>query len=309
MASRGGSGGSDSSIIAYSNKLVPRSSCKSDQPASDPVVAYYERKTESILHRYGPGPRVHFHTGFLDEPTKQETAAQLRYELHESQERMLRDAADTWDLRRIVFRQVLDVGCGLGGTAIFCAQQFGADVTAITIAPTHIDLVARFCQEAGVSSQVHPFLCDALKVSGKDRFDAIIAIDSSSCLSRRPWFQRAMELLHPGGRLFIADCFLEQESYREPFDRHWCARIGTVEEYLAAARDAGLTLDRCEEVSRLAANFWGTTMALIRLEAPAEEASDAESLKWRESLRVHSLMREGLLDGGLRHLMMSFAKP
>jgi tocopherol O-methyltransferase len=308
MASPDRSGRDVSSIIASPETLVCGSP-KSNERVPDPVVEYYERKTESILRRYGPGPRVHFHTGFLDEPTKQGTAAQLRYELHESQERMLRDAADTWDLRRIVFRQVLDVGCGLGGTAIFCAQQFGADVTAITIAPTHIDLVARFCQEAGVSSQVHPFLCDALKVSGKDRFDAIIAIDSSSCLSRRPWFRRAMELLHPGGRLFIADCFVEQEAYREPFNRHWCARIGTVEEYLVAARDAGLTLDRCEEVSRLAANFWGTTMALIRLEAQAAPASDAESLEWRESLRVHSLMREGLLDGGLRHLMMSFAKP
>jgi tocopherol O-methyltransferase len=309
MASRGGSGSSDSSIIAYSDKLVPRSSCKSDQPASDPVVAYYERKTESILRRYGPGPRVHFHTGFVDQPTVQETYAKLHRELHESQERMLRDATDAWDWQEIAFREVLDVGCGLGGTAIFCAQEFGSHVTAITIAPSHVPLVAGFSAQAEVSSQVHPLLCDALEMPGKDRFDAIIAIDSSSCLSRRPWFRRVMELLRPGGRLFVADCFLEKEVYREPFDQHWCARIGTVEEYLAAAQAAGLKSERCEEVSRLAANFWGTTMALICLEAQAAPAGDAESLKWRESLRVHSLMREGLLDGGLRHLMMSFAKP
>ena len=306
MASRGGSRGSDSSIIAYCEMLVQSSSFTSDRKVSDPVVEYYERKTESILRRYGPGPRVHFHTGFLDEPTKQGTAAQLRYELHESQERMLRDAADTWDWQEIAFREVLDVGCGLGGTAIFCAQEFGSRVTAITIAPSHVPLVAGFSAQAEVSSQVHPLLCDALEMPGKDRFDAIIAIDSSSCLSRRPWFRRAMELLRPGGHVFLADCFLEKEAYREPFDQHWCARIGTFEEYLAAAQAAGLKPERCEEVSRLAANFWGTTMALIRLEA---QASDAESLKWRESLRVHSLMREGLLDGGLRHLMMSFAKP
>jgi tocopherol O-methyltransferase len=277
--------------------------------ASHPVAQYYERKTNSILHRYGPGPRVHFHTGFLDQPATQNGCDLLRAEIRESQERMLRDSADVWDLRNIAFRQVLDVGCGLGGAAIFWAQEFGSNVTAITIAPSHVPLVASFAAEAGVSSQVYPFLCDALEVPGVNRFDAIIAIDSSSCLSRRPWFRRATELLRPGGRLFVADCFLEKEAYREPFNRHWCARIGTVEEYLAAARDAGLTLDRCEEVSRLAANFWGTTTALIRLEAQGAQASDAESLKWRESLGVHSLMREGLLDGGLRHLMMSFAKP
>src|SRR3984957_7685895 len=275
---------------------------------SDPVLEYYESKTDSILDRYGPGPRVHFHTGFLDEPVTQGTPAQLRSELQESQERMLRDAADAWDLRRIVFRQVLDAGCGLGGTAIFCALEFGSDVTAITIAPSHVPLVARFSAEAGASSRVHPFLCDALKMPGRNRFDAIMAIDSSSCFTRRPWFQRATELLRPGGRLFVADCFLEKEAYREPFNRHWCARIGTVEEYLAAGRATGLTPERCEDVSPLAANFWGTTTALIRLESQAANGNHAESLKKDESLRIHTLMRRGLLDGGLRHVLMSFIK-
>ncbi len=296
-------------MCASREELAPCSSSRSNEHVSDQVVEYYERKTASILRRYGPGPRVHFHTGFLDEPAKQQTAAQLRSDIRESQERMLRDAADAWDLRSIVFRQVLDVGCGLGGTAISYAHQFGTDVTAITIAPTHIDLVSRFSVEAGVSSRVHPLLCDALEVPGVNRFDAIIAIDSSSCLSRRPWFRRAMELLRPGGRLFVADCFLEREAYREPFNRHWCARIGTVEEYMAAARTAGLTHERCEEVSRFAANFWATTMALIQLELADSNADPHESLQTRESLRIHTLMRQGLLDGGLRHMLMSFVKP
>lgn len=109
--------------------------------------------------------------------------------------------------------------------------------------------------------------------------------------------------------MFIADCFVEQEAYRAPFDRYWCARIGAVEEYLGAARGAGLIFERLEEVSRLVANFWGTTMALIRVEAQETGASPARSLKARESLQVHSLMRRGLLDGGLRHVLLSFAKP
>ena len=112
----------------------------------------------------------------------------------------------------------------------------------------------------------------------------------------------------PRGRLFLADCFVEQEAYRAPFDRYWRARIGAVEEYLAAAREAGLLLERSEDVSRLVANFWATTMALIRLEARDSNASPRESLRARESLRVHSLMRRGLLDGGFRHMLMSFTK-
>jgi len=279
------------------------------QASVEELAAYYESKTQAILLRYGPGPRVHFHAGFVYVPKHPSTVTELRSRLRESQERMLKDAADAWQLRSVAFRDVLDVGCGLGGGAIFWAQEFGSDVTAITIAPSHVNLVATFAAEAGVGSQVHPLLCNALEVTGERRFDAIIAIDSSCHLDRRAWFRRVAGLLRKGGHLFLADCFVEQEAYRAPFDRYWCARIGVVEEYLAAAQTAGLIFERRDDVSQLVANFWGTTMALIHLEAQGAQASDAESLKWRESLRVHSLMREGLLDGGLRHLMMSFAKP
>lgn len=308
MAGQGRLSGDENSIATTIDAQYQSGPSVSVALTSHPVAQYYERKTDSILRRYGPGPRVHFHTGFLDEPATQNTAALVRAEIRESQERMLRDSADAWDLRNIAFRQVLDVGCGLGGAAIFWAEEFGSDVTAITIAPSHVPVVASFAAEAGVSAQVHPFLCDALEVPGEDRFDAVVSLDSSCYLNRRPWFRRVAELLHRGGRLFIADCFVEQEAYRAPFDRYWCARIGAVEEYLAAAREAGLMLERRDGVSQLVANFWGTTMALIRLEAQATNANRAENLRARESLRVHSLMRQGLLDGGLRHILMSFIK-
>jgi cyclopropane fatty-acyl-phospholipid synthase-like methyltransferase len=278
-------------------------------PASmEQVVGYYERKTQAILRRYGPGPRVHFHTGFADEPRPRMAAAELRSRLCESQERMVKDSADAWQLRSVAFREVLDVGCGLGGGAIFWAENFGSDVTAITNVPSHVNLVATFSAQAGVRPQVHPFLCDALEVPGKSRFDAIIAIDSSCHLSRRAWFRRVAQLLRQGGHLFIADCFLERNEYRAPFDRHWRAQIGTIKEYLAAAQEAQLTLRMSEDVSQPAANFWTTTIALIRAEAQERRVSISEGAEPRESLQIHSLMRQGLLHGGLRHQLLSFTK-
>ena len=272
------------------------------------LAAYYESKTEAILRRYGPGPRVHYHAGLVNETGALATVTELRSRLRESQQTMLEHAADAWRLKSVAFRDVLDVGCGLGGGAIFWAQEFGSDVTAITVAPSHVSLAATFAAQAGVESLVHPLLCDALAVAGWSRFDAIIAIDSSCHLDRRAWFRRVAGLLRKGGHVFIADCFVDQEAYRAPFDRYWCARIGAVEEYLSAASGAGLILERSEDVSRLVANFWATTMALIRVEAQDANASPRESLRASESLRVHSLMRSGLLDGGFRHMLMSFTK-
>ena len=190
------------------------------------VADLYETKTSAILQRYGPGPRVHYHTGFVDNPKPLATAAGLRSQLVESQERMLKYACDSWQLRRIEFRDLLDVGCGLGGSAIFWAQEFGARVTAITIAPSHVELVAGFARLAGVESRVTPLLCDASMVPGEGCFDAAIAIESSSLFPRRPWFRCLARLLRPAGRVFISDCFVERSEYEEPFNRHWCGHTG-----------------------------------------------------------------------------------
>ena len=189
--------------------------------STQPVVDLYETKTAAILQRYGSGPRVHYHTGFVEDPRRPVTAAGLREQLFESQERMLRYTSDFWQLRNVQFRNLLDVGCGLGGSAIYWAQEFDARVTAITIAPSHVGLVARMAKQAGVESRVHPMLCDAAAVPGGGCFDAAIAIESSSLFPRQPWFDCLARVLRPGGRVFIADCFVVRAEYEEPFNRQW----------------------------------------------------------------------------------------
>jgi tocopherol O-methyltransferase len=277
--------------------------------AIESVVAYYELKTPAILKRYGPGPRVHYHTGLLDEPPPSGTSAQLvRHRLIDAQERALRYAAGLWRARSTLCGDVLDVGCGLGGGAIFWAQEFGANVTAVTIAPSHIELVAEFAERAGVASRVRPLLCDALAVPGESCFDAAIAIDSSSSFPRGPWFRRLTRLLRPGGHAFIFDCFLERDEYRGPFDRHWCSQIGTIEEYLAAAREARFVLKGIDDVSSRAVHFWTTTLALMSKEWQETCANSSQGADLAESLRVHAMVRRGLLEGGLRHALLSFVK-
>jgi tocopherol O-methyltransferase len=273
------------------------------------LVNFYEEKTSTILDRYGPGPRVHYHTGIMDAPTPASASPEyLRSYLVASQERILRHAIEAWEIANAPFQDVLDVGCGLGGGAIFWAQEFRAHVTAITIAPSHIELVNRFAAQAGVSDLVHPYLCDALAVPGENRFDAALAIDSSSSFERRPWFQRLARVLRPHGRIFTFDCFLGQPEYQEPFNRHWCAQIGSVGEYISAARDAGFQLEMMEDVSGQAIHFWSTSIALMRAEAQERILDDSERTKLDESLSVHALVRQGLSDGGLSHRLMSFHK-
>ena len=273
------------------------------------MVAYYESKTSDILYRYGPGPRVHYHVGFIEDSSsslERPSADELRRGLVAAQERMLSNAAGIWNAKSTFSGEVLDVGCGLGGGAIFWAQEFGARVTAITCVESHVDLVATFAKQAGVAYQVRPLLCDALDVPGEGCFDAAVAVDSSCHLARAEWFNRLSLLLRPSGHVFISDCFLVNPEYEEPFNRHWCAQIGSLDEYCAAAREAHFELDSMEDVSLQAVNFWTTTLALIRKEGLSPDLARVERAKLEESFRIHSLVRQGLREGGLRHLLLSF---
>ena len=273
------------------------------------LIAFYESKTQAILRRYGPGPRVHYHTGLAeDEYIGEADASRLRAVLVQSQENLLHHAAKVWRFESLRDREVLDVGCGLGGGALFLAQEFGARVTALTIVPSHAKLVQGFAALAGVSGLVTPIVGDASEVPGENRFDAAIAIDSSSSFPRAPWFRRLAKVLRPGGRVLIADCFLEDPEYREPFDSHWCAQIGTLSEYLDAAHSAGFRQESIEDLSQQAKNFWSLSLSLMRAEMESRAPDASSNGRLEDSRRMHALVREGLANGELRYELLHFAK-
>ena len=271
------------------------------------VITYFESKTKSILERYGSGPRVHYHTGLVDDPPpKHASIPELRRALVDGQERMLVDAAEAWDASQSLSGEVLDVGCGLGGGSIFWAQEFGARVTAVTCVPSHADHVARFGAEAGVEEQIELLVCDATEVPGENRFDAVVAVDASGYLPRRNWLNRMASLLRPGGSVFIIDCFLEEPKYAGLFNSHWHTSIGTLDEYFAGARESGLKRASVVDVTDRTVHFWTTTLALI--DAETASADDGARSRYAASFKAHRLVRDGLCDGGLRYAMLGFTK-
>ncbi|KOG56619.1 methyltransferase, partial [Streptomyces varsoviensis] len=65
------------------------------------VPSYYSRKTTDILHKYGPGPRVHFHMGLFDAgAAPNTTVAQrvLKDRLLVSQETAIQHADRAWNV-------------------------------------------------------------------------------------------------------------------------------------------------------------------------------------------------------------------
>lgn len=273
------------------------------------VAEYYDAKTEMILRRYGPGPRVHYHTGLVDDtPPPGLPAEALRTLIHEAQELLLGELALSVGIPGRDC-ELLDVGCGLGGGSLYWAAVHRARVTAITIAPSHIAWVKRFSSVAGVAERVTPLLCDALEVPGQERFDLVVAVESSCYLPRREWFRKVHSLLRPGGMVVIADCFLGRPEMAAPFNRYWHTDIGTVEEYFRSGAAEGLELELHQDVSGRAVNFWTLTLDLLSRERELSPRSSPAGMSRTESQREHLRLQQAFLDGGLHYGIMVLRRP
>lgn len=121
--------------------------------------------------------------------------------------------------------RLLDMGCGVGATARFCARQPGvARVTGITLAPSQVE------EAEALSAHFHPAVRPEFEVADYHRtpyadrtFDGIYAIESA-CHSleqdKRSLLAEAHRLLKPAARLVIYDGFIKGPQPLNAFSRH-----------------------------------------------------------------------------------------
>lgn len=136
---------------------------------------------------------------------------------------------------------VLDVGCGIGGTTRYLAKEYGCTVTGITISGQQVQMARRLSRLGAVtptssqpaSSPGTPVSSnasstdDAFESLGKGKvkfqeldaekmgdcfapgsFDAVWISEAMSHLpNKQLFFDNVVKLLRPGGRLVVADWF------------------------------------------------------------------------------------------------------
>jgi tocopherol O-methyltransferase len=274
---------------------------------ADVIVAWYDRKTEFLLEKYGPGPRVHYHTGIAPPDVVPAASREaLRRQIVASQEEMLWRAARAWGGAARLGGEIFDVGCGLGGTALFLAGEFGARVTALSPVARHLSWVRRFADEAGLGGRVVPQLGDAHALDGAARFDVALSFGATTYFDRVVYFEGLARVVRPGGWVFIEDTFLGRAALAAPFDAYWTSHIGWPGEYEAAATRSGFETVAMEDVSRDASGFWKLSVAYSRILLDGDSAEEAAAR--RASIEWQSQIHEAYLDGGLRNLLLSFRR-
>jgi cyclopropane fatty-acyl-phospholipid synthase-like methyltransferase len=257
------------------------------------VTRYYSRKTSDILYKYGPGPRVHFHVGVFNGGQSLNTTVsqqEIKQRIVRSQEDMLDLAAQVWGTTGSPPSSLLDVGCGLGGGSIYWAQKFGASVTGLTNVSEHLSLIREFAAQAGVARRVTPYLADVHELPDMQQHDAAVAVESSGYMNRERLFSVMAQVLRPGGWFGIEEHFLRRMEWAGFIDRYYKTRLGTLAEYITAAKAAGFAVERDDDVTDRVTEFWVQSMAWSVMELDKAVCEGAVPIS-----------RERLMDSAVAH--------
>lgn len=169
-------------------------------------------------------------------------------------------------------RQILDAGCGVGGSARFLAKRFDAAVLGVTLSPVQVHRGRLLNETAGLASQVRLEVQDMLGlVPSQGRFDLIWSMESAEHIEdKRRMFEVFYDLLTPGGKLIMATWCHRSEppelNYREKkllkkISLHYHLPPWTAGQTLAdRATEAGFVDVQVADWSASVAPFWNAVI-------------------------------------------------
>ncbi len=104
---------------------------------------------------------------------------------------------------------ILDAGCGVGGSSIFLAKKYGCKVTGITLSKRQVQTATDFSEKNQVAHLAKFREMDYTATEFPDNhFDVVWAIESMQTANDKSLFFKEMErVLKPGGKLLFADVF------------------------------------------------------------------------------------------------------
>lgn len=164
---------------------------------------------------------------------------------------------------------ILDVGCGIGGSSLYLAQKFDARVTGITLSPVQASRAAERAREAGLGTKASFQVADAQNMPFADNcFDLVWSLESGEHMPDKTKFmQECYRVLKPGGKLIMVTwCHRPTENSALTADekqhladiyRVYCLPyVISLPEYEAIARNLPLQNLCTADWSEAVAPFW-----------------------------------------------------
>lgn len=168
--------------------------------------------------------------------------------------------------------QILDVGCGIGGSSLYLAEKFNAIATGITLSPVQANRATERAATAGMTTgrpQAQFQVANALAMPFADRsFDFVWSLESGEHMPDKTQFmQECYRVLKPGGKfLMVTWCHRptdtrsltpdEQALLAEIYRVYCLPYVISLPEYTAIAHHLNFQNIRTADWSTAVAPFW-----------------------------------------------------
>jgi cyclopropane fatty-acyl-phospholipid synthase-like methyltransferase len=235
--------------------------------AVEQVGAYYDANTRRFLRFGGSGETAAIHRQIWA-PGVETTEEAFLY-LNRLVLKCIQPA-----LSRQSSPVLLDLGCGVGGTATWLASQVEMEVVGVTNSAVQRHLASQRAQAVGVEKRCRFLLADFMALPALGPLNAAYAVESFVHASdARRFFGQVNRQLAPGGRLVICDDFLAQPHLKESgeaarwlkrFKRDWhIHNLETVQAAQEMAQEAGFRLVEAIDLSAHLRSFHPLALRLV----------------------------------------------
>ena len=202
---------------------------------------------------------------------------------------------------------VLDVGCGIGGTARFLAHTRGCNVTGIDVTPEYVEVASRMSSWVGMEEKTRFETASALDLPFEDgAFDVVWTEHVQMNIADKiKFYSEISRVLKPGGRLLFHDIFAGSGTaeFRYPVPWAYGAEVSALvyfDEVRSILRGLGFTTVRCEEKTTESADFFDSALERFETEMPR---LGINLLMGDSSIEKFANLRDNMKDGLLRVFM------
>ena len=165
---------------------------------------------------------------------------------------------------------ILDVGCGIGGSTLYLANKFGAKATGITLSTVQASRAKERAITAGLEKQVEFQVANALEMPFADNsFDLLWSLESGEHMPDKAKFlAECYRVLRPGGKLILATWCHRETSItgeltpdeirhlKEIYRVYCLPYVISLSEYKAIAQSTGFKDIKSDDWSMRVAPFW-----------------------------------------------------
>ncbi len=162
--------------------------------------------------------------------------------------------------------RLVDIGCGMGGSAIRLATRSDCEVTGVTLSSVQRHWAATTAMLKGQRTKTRFVCADAEAIDFEPQsFDVVWSVECTEHLFDKPgFFRRAAQWLRPGGRVALCVWFEGEDTTRpghgemvkDVCRRFVCPSLATRRDYTSWLVAAGLTITYNEDWTDRVAKTW-----------------------------------------------------